>query len=224
MNIKYLIAALLVAVNIQFSFAQKRKKKSKMDEFSYGIGVLIGNSLKTQGVDAETLDMKSFTKAIEAMLEGKDLEMTPQESEKIVQAKMQELAEKAAEAAKAEQIKFFEKNGKKEGITTLESGIQYEVLTSGKGAIPKASDKVTTHYHGTLLDGTVFDSSVQRGQPASFPVGGVIKGWQEILQLMPVGSKWRVFIPSDLAYGPRATGSIPANSALIFEIELISID
>jgi FKBP-type peptidyl-prolyl cis-trans isomerase FklB len=108
-------------------------------------------------------------------------------------------------------------------VTTTESGLQYEVIVAGDGAMPTLSDTVTTHYHGTLIDGEVFDSSVDRGEPASFPVNGVISGWTEALQLMPVGSKWRLYVPADLAYGPQQRGSIPANSTLIFEVELLEI-
>jgi len=116
-------------------------------------------------------------------------------------------------------------NGKRAEVTTLASGLQYEVITEGTGAKPAATDKVTVHYHGTLIDGTVFDSSVDRGQPASFPVNGVIPGWVEALQLMPTGSKWKLFIPSDLAYGARgAGGDIGPNATLIFDVELISIN
>jgi FKBP-type peptidyl-prolyl cis-trans isomerase len=119
---------------------------------------------------------------------------------------------------------FFEENGKREGVVTLASGMQYQVLTEGQGPKPSATDKVLTHYHGTLLDGSVFDSSVERGEPISFPVNGVIRGWVEALQLMPVGSKWKLFIPADLAYGERgAGGRIGPNQALIFEVELLDI-
>jgi FKBP-type peptidyl-prolyl cis-trans isomerase FklB len=120
---------------------------------------------------------------------------------------------------------FLEENKKKEGVTTLESGLQYTVITKGTGPKPKLEDNVTTHYHGTLIDGTVFDSSVDRGEPASFPVGGVIKGWTEALQLMNVGSKWKLFVPYDLAYGERGAGQqIGPYSTLIFEVELLSIN
>ena len=121
--------------------------------------------------------------------------------------------------------KFLEENKTKEGIVTLASGMQYQVITEGTGDSPTLESKVTTHYHGTLIDGTVFDSSVDRGQPASFPVNGVIPGWTEALQLMKVGSKWKLFIPSELAYGPNSPGgAIGPNATLIFDIELISID
>jgi FKBP-type peptidyl-prolyl cis-trans isomerase FklB len=120
---------------------------------------------------------------------------------------------------------YLQENAKREGVTTLPSGLQYEVIKDGTGSIPTLEDNVTTHYHGTLVDGTVFDSSVDRGEPASFPVGGVIKGWTEALQLMSVGSKWKLYVPYDLAYGERGAGAqIGPYSTLIFEVELISIN
>jgi FKBP-type peptidyl-prolyl cis-trans isomerase FklB len=132
---------------------------------------------------------------------------------------------KASESVVEEGRKFLATNSKKENIFTLESGLQYEVIKAGEGAKPSLNDQVTTHYHGTLIDGTVFDSSVERGQPASFPVNGVIKGWTEALQLMNVGSKWRLFVPYDLAYGERGAGpQIGPFTTLIFEVELISIN
>jgi len=131
----------------------------------------------------------------------------------------------AAAQNKAAGAAFLAENAKKTGVTALPSGLQYEVMKAGTGAKPGPTDKVTTHYHGTLLDGTVFDSSVDRGQPASFPVNGVIKGWVEALQLMPVGSKWKLFIPSDLAYGDYGSPpKIQPGATLIFEVELISVD
>ena len=133
--------------------------------------------------------------------------------------------EAAKQKNKLEGEAFLKQNAERKEVITLESGLQYEVLTEGTGQVPSADDKVSVHYHGTLIDGTVFDSSVQRGQPTSFPVTGVIKGWVEALQLMPVGSKWKLFIPSDLAYGERgAGGQIGPNAALVFEVELLGIE
>ena len=136
-----------------------------------------------------------------------------------------ELQAKKHAGAKADGEAFLKANKEKEGVVTLPSGLQYQVLTEGSGEKPTLSSNVTTHYHGTTIDGNVFDSSVQRGQPASFPVSGVIKGWTEALQLMPVGSKWRLFIPSELAYGERGAGdAIGPHSTLIFDVELLGID
>jgi FKBP-type peptidyl-prolyl cis-trans isomerase len=139
---------------------------------------------------------------------------------------MQRLENVENEKHLEEGIAFLEKNKERKGVITTESGLQYEILVEGDGPKPTDTSSVTVHYHGTLIDGTVFDSSVERGQPASFGVNQVIAGWTEVLQLMPVGSKWKVFIPSEIAYGanPRPGGAIKPNMALIFEIELISID
>ena len=143
----------------------------------------------------------------------------------LIQDYFVELSQKKSQEAISAGQAFLDENGKKEGVTTTASGLQYEVLTNGTGATPIESDQVTVHYHGTLVDGTVFDSSVERGQPATFPVNGVIPGWVEALQLMNVGSKYKLYIPSDLAYGERgAGGSIGPNETLIFEVELLSIN
>ena len=140
---------------------------------------------------------------------------------------MQEIQQAAALVEGQENLAageaFLAENGAREGVTTTESGLQYEVIVAGDGEMPTLNDTVTTHYHGTLIDGEVFDSSVDRGDPSSFPVSGVISGWTEALQLMPVGSKWRLFVPADLAYGSQQRGSIPANSTLIFDVELLEI-
>ena len=143
----------------------------------------------------------------------------------LVNNHLAELKEKKAQAVKGDGEKFLEENKKREGVVTLTSGLQYQILKAGTGEKPLATDKVTTHYHGTFLDGKVFDSSVDRGQPAQFPVNRVIPGWTEALQLMPVGSKWKLWIPYNLAYGEKGyPPKIPPYSALIFEVELISID
>jgi len=136
---------------------------------------------------------------------------------------MQAEAQQKAEAAAAEGRAFLVENAKREGVVVLESGLQYEVLTAGEGAKPSREDSVRTHYHGTLIDGSVFDSSYQRGQPAEFPVGGVIAGWTEALQLMNAGSKWRLYVPSELAYGAQGVGSIPPHSTLVFDVELLDV-
>ncbi len=147
-----------------------------------------------------------------------------QKSYKKVQDKHALESNKQAQENKAKGDAFLEENAKKDGVTALPSGLQYEVLVKGNGAKPTAKDKVKVHYHGTLLDGTVFDSSVERGEPATFGVSQVIKGWTEALQLMPVGSKWKLFIPADLAYGSRGSGKIGPMEMLIFEVELIDIE
>lgn len=197
---------------------------STENNYAYALGLILGRSMKSQDLCDADLDWTEFTRAVKAYISGTDTDISMEDADKIVQSTMEQRAKAAAERGVEEQKKFFAENIKKEGMQQTESGVQYEIMQEGSGPKPEINSTVTTHYHGSLLNGVVFDSSVVRGTPAQFPVNGVIRGWQEILQMMPVGSKWRVFIPSALAYGSRGQGSIPANSALIFEIELISID
>lgn len=203
--------------------------KTEMDSLSAAIGISFSNSVTSQGI--ENLNTDILTKTISASLKGEKTVLSPEVAngflqtyfEKISAVKQKEMEEKGA-VVRVEGEKFLEENKKKAGITTTESGLQYEIIKAGEGAKPTATDKVKTHYHGTLTSGTVFDSSVDRGEPVEFPVNGVIKGWTEALQLMPVGSKWRLFIPYQLAYGERAAGAqIPPYSALVFEVELLEI-
>ena len=197
--------------------------KNELDTFSYSLGVTIGQNLKSQGLDSFNIEI--FSQALHDLLENKDLKIKPQDAGKILNDYFQNLQARKAEMNKTEGLKFLQENAKKEGVVTLPSGLQYKILKQGTGPKPGPSDKVTTHYHGTLINGTVFDSSVERGDPATFPVNGVIAGWTEALQLMPVGSKWRLFIPPNLAYGERgAGGAIGPNSTLIFDVELLSIE
>lgn len=197
-------------------------QKINMDSVSYGFGVLIAQNLQKQGVDS--LDIASFSKALEDVLSGKELEMTAAEANEKIQKYMAAQAAKQHEPVIKEGADFLAANGVRAEVTTTESGLQYEVLTAGTGAKPTASDKVTVHYTGKLISGKVFDSSVERGQPASFGVTQVIGGWTEALQLMEVGAKWRLYIPYDLAYGERGAGQdIPPFATLIFDVELISI-
>lgn len=192
------------------------------DTISYSLGILIAQNLKDQGFDQ--IDQASFMQAFNDIDQG-TAQMTTQEANSIMQEyHMAQQREKFADEEKAGQ-QFLAENAKREGVVTLPSGVQYEIITEGTGAKPSATDKVSTHYHGMLIDGKVFDSSVERGTPATFPVNGVIQGWQEVLQLMPVGSKWKVYIPYDKAYGSQGAGrDIPPYAALIFEIELLSIE
>lgn len=191
---------------------------------SYSIGLNVGLSLAQKGFTE--INPQAVAEGFTDALRGNGFKMEPQEAHELLQSYMSELDARKFEVNSKEAITFFAENAKKEGITTLASGLQYLVLTEGTGNCPKETDTVTTHYHGTLINGTIFDSSVQRGQPASFPVNGVIRGWVEALQLMPVGSKWRLFVPSELAYGanPHPGGPIEPHMALIFEVELLSID
>ena len=193
-----------------------------MDKFSYSVGVLVAQNLQKQGlVDVKPEDLAI---GIADVLQANDLKVSMEEANVLLQKHMEEQASKMYKGAIEEGQKFLADNAKKDNIKVLESGLQYEVLTEGSGPSPKATDEVTTHYHGTLIDGRVFDSSVQRGQPATFPVNGVIPAWVEALQLMSVGSKWRLFAPYNLAYGERGAGEmITPFSTLIFEVELLSI-
>lgn len=190
---------------------------------SHALGFSLGANLKQQGV--ADLDFEAFAKGMAKHYAGEDLDTSPEETNALINEYISQLQAGAAKEMIAAGQKFLAENASKAGVTVLESGLQYEVLTEGSGPKPKATDTVTTHYHGTLIDGTVFDSSVQRGSPASFPVNGVIPGWVEALQLMPTGSKWRLFVPSDLAYGNRGAGpAIGPGATLVFEVELISIN
>lgn len=206
--------------------AQNKKNEIKMsstiDSVSYGLGVAIGNNLKNSGFDS--LKVEVMSQALKDVFEGKAT-MKQEDADKVIQAYMMEKEKAKGEDNLKKGQAFLEENKKKDGVKVTASGMQYIVLKEGTGAKPTLNDKVTTHYHGTLLDGTVFDSSVERGQPASFPVSGVIPGWTEALQMMSVGSKWKLFLPANLAYGERgAGGKIGPNSVLIFEVELLSID
>lgn len=196
--------------------------KTKTDSVAYAIGVTIGSNMKKDGLDSLNLDILS--KAIRHSLNGDSLLMDAQESQMAIQAYISDKQKQKSEVNVGAGQKFLAENKSKPGVKTLPDGMQYIVMKEGTGPMPSATDTVSTHYHGTLIDGTVFDSSVDRGQPAEFPVNAVIKGWTEALQMMKVGSKWKLFIPSELAYGDRAAGpKIAANSTLVFEVELLSI-
>jgi FKBP-type peptidyl-prolyl cis-trans isomerase FklB len=198
------------------------------DQASYAIGVNIGRSLKSNGVE---LNATALILGIQDMLAGSPQRLTDEQCraaitvfEREVQAQLEEQRRAVGEKNKVDGQEFLTANQRKAGVVTLPSGLQYTVIKSGNGPTPAASDSVVTHYHGTLIDGTVFDSSVERDEPAEFPVGGVIRGWTEALQKMKVGDKWRLFVPSELAYGPRGAGQdIGPNAVLIFEIELLGI-
>lgn len=202
--------------------------KTDKDKTSYAIGVNMGKSIRTGPID---LDTKILLRAFQDALADRKLLMTDDEVKTTLTAlqadmrkKQEEKMQLLGETNKKAGEDFLAANKTKDGIVTLPSGLQYKILTAGTGPKPTLTDSVVCNYKGTLLDGTEFDSSFKRGQPATFPVGQVIKGWTEALQLMPVGSKWQLFIPSDMAYGPRGSGpTIGPNSTLIFEVELISI-
>ena len=193
-----------------------------MDKLSYAWGLAMGSQLKGMGV--ETINFEDYIDAVKAVFEGKEPAVSPEEAQKIINEYLTELQEKAFKAAKEIGAKFLEENGKKEGVHTTASGLQYIIDKEGTGKQPTATDNVTVHYTGRLLDGKVFDSSVARGEPATFPLNRVIPGWTEGLQLMKEGAKYTFFIPSDLAYGAQGAGrDIPPHSTLIFEVELIKV-
>lgn len=193
-----------------------------MDKLSYALGVVIGQNLKGMGV--KNLSSEDFAKAVNDTLSGGTPALAGAEAQRLVTSFLQQQQAAAGQAAREAGENFLKENAGKEGVTVLPSGLQYTVLQEGKGKHPKATDRVKCHYEGTLTDGTVFDSSYRRGEPAVFPLNGVIAGWTEGVQLMAEGAKYRFFIPYRLAYGERGAGeSIPPYSALVFDVELIEV-
>ncbi len=226
MKLKVLTLALGLGV---FAFSSCDKKvdtqmplNSTVDSVSYSIGASFGMNLLQNSLTDVNQD--ALLAGLNAALTKEDLRIEQRAAGAIINKYIKELKEKVGEANKADGIKYLEDNKVKEGVVTTESGLQYKIITAGTGAIPTTSQKVKVHYRGTTIDGNEFDSSFKRNEPIEFPVTGVIKGWTEALQLMPVGSKWELYIPSDLAYGPRGAGAnIGPNSTLIFEVELLDI-
>jgi FKBP-type peptidyl-prolyl cis-trans isomerase FklB len=204
------------------------KLETDKDKLSYAMGMDLGGQLKTNAVD---IDPAVFARGLQDALSGGKTLLTDEEAKAVISklqmamvAKRTEEMKVAAARNKEEGDRFLVANKAKEGVVTLPSGLQYKVLTAGTGKTPTADDTVVCQYRGTLIDGKEFDSTYKKGEPATFPVKGVIKGWTEVLQRMPVGSKWQVFVPSDLAYGPRGAGAdIGPNATLVFEIELVAI-
>lgn len=202
---------------------------TELERLSYALGLSMGNNFKSSGI--EEMNIKEFAEGVAAVFEGTQPKMSYDEAKNVIrefftalEEKQNAAAAKMGEVNKAAGEAFLAENAKRPEVKTTESGLQYEVITEGNGDKPAASDTVVVHYTGTLIDGTVFDSSVERGTPATFGVTQVIPGWVEALQLMQVGAKWRLYIPSDLAYGPRgAGGAIGPNSTLIFDVELLQI-
>jgi FKBP-type peptidyl-prolyl cis-trans isomerase FklB len=212
----------LVSVAMGNGTNQLADEKSRV---SYAIGMMLGRNWQQQGLE---IDVDITASAIKAVQSGAPTLLTPEEVQQTLQAFQKEFAAKQqqrrlelASKNKADGDAFLAGNKDKDGVQTTSSGLQYSVVTKGSGATPTPADTVTVNYRGTLLDGTEFDSSYKRNQPASFQVGGVIRGWTEALQMMPVGSKWKLFIPSELAYGEQGRPNIPPNSVLIFEVELV---
>ena len=215
------IAATLGACNLGNN--ADAKLETKLDSVSYSLGISVAESVKAQGLDA--MNAQSIAAAFNDVFEENDLQITDEEATVILQEYFMELSQNKNQESISEGQNFLDENASNEGVVTTQSGLQYTVLSEGQGNKPTPSDKVTVHYHGTLLDGTVFDSSVDRGEPATFGVSQVIPGWTEALQLMNVGSKLKLFIPSNLAYGERGAGAkIGPNATLVFEVELLSIN
>jgi FKBP-type peptidyl-prolyl cis-trans isomerase FklB len=218
---KLAIAVIVASIGFNLN-AQKMDLKNHMDSISYAIGVSVGTNLK--GAGFESLNSELVAAAMAAVIKGEAPKMDVTMANQLINEHMTALQAKKGGAAKEAGAKFLEENKKKKGVTALPSGLQYEVITMGTGTKPTTADKVKVHYHGTLTDGTVFDSSVQRGEPATFGLTQVIKGWTEALQLMPVGSKWKIYLPYDLAYGDKgAGGKIGPYATLVFEVELLEI-
>lgn len=194
----------------------------EMEKISYALGLSLGNNLLGSGISE--INAEKLTKGIQDVLNQNELEMGLEEAQAIITDYFDSLQANMSQKGQSEGKAFLEANATREEVVTLPSGLQYEILTAGTGAIPTASDSVKVHYHGTTIDGNVFDSSVRRGEPTTFGVTQVISGWVEALQLMPVGSKWKLFIPSDLAYGAQGAGqAIAPHTTLIFEVELLDI-
>lgn len=228
-----MIAVLLVAglgvVSCQDTKVSKSDFKTQKDSVSYSIGADIGKNLKMNDLDVELkmlyMGMRDAMLDSVTVLTEEEMQDCMVRYQTELMAKKDEKNQVIGKTNKEAGEKFLADNAKKEGVVTLPSGLQYKVITKGNGASPKATDKVTTHYRGSLIDGTVFDESYQRGEPIEFPVNGVIAGWTEVLQLMKVGDKWEVYIPSNLAYGDRGAGAaIGPNATLIFTIELLKVN
>lgn len=200
----------------------KKELNSQIEKFSYSIGLSVASNLIGSGI--KTIDTEAFDMAIKDAYEGKMPQISADEANQIIQEYISRVQDKEKDENLTAGKAYLEENKKKQHVEELPSGMQFEVMAQGDGELPSATDNVKCHYHGTLIDGSVFDSSVQRGEPATFPVNGVIQGWQEALQLMPVGSKWKLFIPPHLAYGENGAGGvIGPNATLIFEVELLEI-
>lgn len=225
---KKIFALLLLSFFVVGLVCAEDQFKTKQEKLGYAIGMNIAKNMQQQNVD---VDADQLAAGLKAVLKGEKTVLTEEEMGQVLTAyqqemQMRQMAEMAAEAAKNEKLaqEFLAKNGAQEGVVTLDSGLQYKIITAGNGASPTADSTVQVHYRGTLLDGTEFDSSYTRGEPVSFPVNGVIAGWTEALQLMQEGAKWQLVIPAKLAYAERgAPPVIPPNATLIFDVELLKI-
>ena len=223
---KYIKIALLVSVISSCQNLTQQKfnfdEANELEKVSYSIGINVATSIKSEGLDS--INSFYISKGFQDVFENKDLAINIEESNKIIGEYFNKKQDAKNQRLAIDSKIFLEQNKQKDGVITTESGLQYLILSEGRGNNPTLNDNVTVHYHGTLIDGTIFDSSVDRKQPATFPLNGVIPGWQEALQMMSVGSKWKIFIPSELAYGESGAGAIGPNSTLIFEVELLSIN
>lgn len=216
-------STLVLILSFAFIHAHAAKIETDLEKLSYSMGTFFGQSVSQQGME---LDTAAFLQAVEDTLNNNELKLDRAEMQKILaDYQKKEQAERAVQAGsnKAEGEKYLAENRKKEGFVELDSGLQYKIITAGEGEKPTANSTVLVHYRGTLIDGTEFDSSYARGKPVELGVSQVIKGWQEALPMMAIGSKWQLVIPSDMAYGQRGAGSIKPNSTLLFDIELIEI-
>ena len=212
-------SAIVGCSNVQISNAELN---TRLDSVSYSLGVSVANNLKSSGFDE--IQSSAMSAAFDDVFSQNEVKISEEDANAIIQQYFTEMSERKSQQAIDEGQIFLQENGQKEGVVTTASGLQYKVLVQGQGPSPKPTDKVTVHYHGTLIDGTVFDSSVDRGEPTTFPVNGVIPGWVEALQLMSVGSKYQLVIPSDLAYGERGYPPvIPAKATLEFDVELVDV-
>jgi FKBP-type peptidyl-prolyl cis-trans isomerase FklB len=215
-----IVATLCAGVALNVCAADSGQFKDEKDKASYALGLNIGKQLKQN--DAE-IDVDVYLRGLKDGMAGKTNTMSDEEIRSTLMTWQQGMRTRSLDKKKKEGETFLAENKKKEGVMTTPSGLQYKILTRGTGPIPTTNDTAVCQYRGTLIDGTEFDSSYKRGEPASFPVTGVIKGWTEALLMMPKGSKWQLFIPSDLAYGDRGNPRIPGGSALLFDIELVDI-
>lgn len=209
-------------MNSELFFMTEKKLSGELERFSYALGMSVASNLIKSGVKA--INPEALMLAVTDTYNGEMPKMMPEEANKILESFMSDATQTAAKENLEEGLKFLAENRSEKGVVELPSGLQYKVLAEGDGELPGVDDEVKCHYHGTLVDGTVFDSSVERGQPAVFPVNGVIQGWVEALQLMPVGSKWRLYVPPELGYGEQGAGNaIGPNSTLVFDVELLEI-
>jgi FKBP-type peptidyl-prolyl cis-trans isomerase FklB len=221
---KVKIIGVLACIVVSVTTVHGQKLKTEIDSVSYALGILFGKNIQSGGF--QTVNADIFAQTVQKVIHNEDLDMTPDQANIIVNKQYQKIQQLKYEKNLKDGHAFLSSNKSAPGVVTLPSGLQYKIIKRGTGAKPTSTDKVTVHYHGALIDGSIFDSSVERKQPIELTVNQVIPGWIEALQLMPVGSKWILYIPSELAYGenPRPGGPIEPNSALVFEVELLSIN